>query len=130
MIVFSNIDRTAKNTNLLKWNNELWIIDNGASFYFHHNWSTWENHLSRTFPLIKDHVLLQQATQLTEAKTIIEKLMSKEIINEIISKIPEDWLLDESDSMSPTHKRTAYIEYINTRLSKIDLLVKEATDAR
>ena len=128
--IISNIDRTAKNTNLLKWNNELWIIDNGASFYFHHNWSTWENHLSRTFPLIKDHVLLQQATQLTEAKTIIEKLMSKEIINEIISKIPEDWLLDESDSMSPTHKRTAYIEYINTRLSKIDLLVKEATDAR
>lgn len=128
--IISNIDRTAKNTNLLKWNNELWVIDNGASFYFHHNWSTWENHLSRTFPLIKDHVLLQQATQLTETKTIIERLMSKEIINEIISKIPEDWLLDESDSMSPTHKRTAYIEYINTRLSKIDLLVKEATDAR
>src|SRR5690606_36222610 len=56
--MISNIDRTAKNPNLLIWNNELWVIDNGASFYFHHNWETWKNHLTRTFPLIKDHVLL------------------------------------------------------------------------
>ncbi|MEO9076989.1 MAG: HipA family kinase, partial [Gelidibacter sp.] len=49
--IISNIDRTPKNPNILIWNKELWIIDNGASFYFHHNWPTWENHLTRTFPL-------------------------------------------------------------------------------
>ncbi|GER59083.1 HipA family kinase [Patiriisocius marinus] len=128
--IISNIDRTAKNTNLLKWNNELWVIDNGASFYFHHNWSTWENHLSRTFPLIKDHVLLQQATKLNDAAKAIELLLIKEVITDVISNIPEDWLLDEADSMTPKDKRIAYIEYLTTRLSKIDLLVKEATDAR
>ena len=57
--IISNIDRTVKNTNLLSWNKELWVIDNGASFYFHHNWATWENHLTRTFPLIKNHVLVE-----------------------------------------------------------------------
>ena len=74
--IISNIDRTVKNTNLLHWNNELWVIDNGASFYFHHNWATWENHLTRTFPLIKDHVLLPQATKLKEVAVEFQKLIT------------------------------------------------------
>lgn len=128
--LISNIDRTAKNTNLLSWHNELWVIDNGASFYFHHDWKNWENHLPRTFPFVKDHVLLQQATSLTEAAEEIKRLMNKDKIAEIVSIIPEDWLLSESDSLSPTEIRAAYIQFIKTKLSMIDLLVKEAEDAR
>mgnify|MGYP003637411411 CR=1 FL=1 len=128
--IISNIDRTAKNTNLLSWNNELWVIDNGASFYFHHNWNTWKNHLTRTFPLIKDHVLLPYATQLKEAALEIKHLMSLDKIDEIITTIPEDWLLDESDELTPKEMREAYIEFINAKLSMIDSLVKEAEDAR
>jgi len=128
--IISNIDRTAKNTNLLHWNNELWIIDNGASFYFHHDWKNWKNHLTRTFPLIKDHVLLKEATNLTEAADEIQHLINEVKINEIVSSIPEDWLLSESDIMSPKDMRAAYIEFINAKLSKIDVLVKEAEDAR
>ncbi|UMB59638.1 aminotransferase class I and II [Lutibacter sp. A80] len=128
--IISNIDRTTKNTNLLNWNNELWVIDNGASFYFHHNWENWENHLTRTFPLIKDHVLLQKATLLKEAAKEIQQLINQYKIAEIVSKIPEDWLLSESDSLSPKEMRAAYIEFINAKFSMIDLLVKEAADAR
>ncbi|GGG44860.1 HipA family kinase [Bizionia arctica] len=128
--LISNIDRTAKNTNLLNWNNELWVIDNGASFYFHHNWKTWENHLTRTFPLIKDHVLLQKATSLEKASEDIKQTLTANKITEIVSNIPEDWLISEADSMSPTDMRNAYIEFINAKLSMIDLLVKEAEDAR
>lgn len=128
--LISNIDRTVKNTNLLSWNDELWVIDNGASFYFHHNWTNWESHLTRTFPLIKDHVLLPTATKLKEAATEIQHLVDSNKIIEIVSKIPEDWLLSESDSLNPNEMRAAYIEFINTKLSMIDLLVKEATDAR
>ena len=50
--IISNIDRTAKNPNILNWNKELWVIDNGASFYFHHNWDTWRNHLAKHLSLI------------------------------------------------------------------------------
>lgn len=128
--IISNIDRTAKNTNLLNWNKELWVIDNGASFYFHHNWDTWKTHLSRTFPLIKDHVLLERATQLNEASKEIIKALDKNTIEDIISKIPEDWLLSESDTLTPKQMRTAYIEYLNSRLLNINALVKEAEDAR
>ncbi|WP_117884925.1 HipA family kinase [Aureibaculum luteum] len=128
--LISNIDRTAKNTNLLNWNNELWVIDNGASFYFHHNWENWESHLDRTFPYIKDHVLLQRATCLEEASIEIQKLLHKDKIIEIVSNIPEDWLLSESDILGPEEMRAAYIQFITTKLSMIDILVKEAADAR
>lgn len=128
--LISNIDRTAKNTNLLNWNDELWVIDNGASFYFHHNWQTWESHLTRTFPLIKDHVLLAKATVLEEASSAVKKLITKDVIAEIIAKIPEDWLISEGDFLNPTEMRTAYNTFLNAKLAMIDELVKEAENAR
>lgn len=128
--IIINIDRTAKNTNLLHWNNELWVIDNGASFYFHHDWKTWQNHLGRTFPLIKDHVLLDRATNLKEASKEIQQSIHQDKIKEIVDNIPEDWLLSEADTMTPNEMRAAYIEFLNSRFVKIDELVKEAEDAR
>lgn len=128
--IISNIDRTAKNTNLLMWNNQLWVIDNGASFYFHHHWKNWESHLTRTFPGIKNHVLLDQAHSLPQAAKEIKTMISKDVIFEIVSKIPEDWLLSESDSFTVHEKRDAYIKYIHAKLSIIDVLAKEAEDAR
>ena len=128
--IISNIDRTAKNTNLLMWDKRLWIIDNGASFYFHHNWATWRNHLTRSFPLIKDHVMLPKATKLSQAAVEIKEALTEANVNEIVSVIPEDFLIDESTDLSPDEIRAAYIEYINSRLSQIDVLVKEAEDAR
>lgn len=128
--IISNIDRTAKNPNVLNWNKELWVIDNGASFYFHHNWETWRNHLTRTFPLIKDHVLLSRATDLENASKDIIKALDENTIEDIINTIPEDWLLNESDTLKPNEIRAAYIEYLNAKLSMIDSLVKEAQDER
>ncbi|WP_430413104.1 HipA family kinase [Kordia sp.] len=128
--IISNIDRTVKNTNLLSWNNELWVIDNGASFYFHHNWATWENHLTRTFPLVKNHVLLAQATKLKEVANEFPVVITEDKIVEIINLIPEDWLTHESDDMSPDEMRTAYKQYLTAKLAMIDSLVKEAEDAR
>ena len=128
--LISNIDRTAKNTNLLNWNNELWVIDNGASLYFHHNWATWENHLTRTFPLIKDHVLLPKATNLKKASEAIKQLINIDVITEVVANIPEDWLLSEGEILNPDEMRAAYISFLNAKLSMIDELVKEAEDAR
>ena len=128
--IISNIDRTAKNPNLLLWHNELWVIDNGASFYFHHNWDTWKNHLTKTFPLIKDHVLLSQATQLDKATEEILNTLDVDTIKNILSKIPDDWLMNESDALSITEMRDAYFEYIQAKFAMVKQLVKEAKDAR
>jgi hypothetical protein len=128
--IISNIDRTAKNTNLLIWNKELWLIDHGASLYFHHNWPNWESHLERTFPAINDHVLLPKAEKLSEAAKAISKLLSAERIEEIISIIPEEWLIEASDEHGPSEKRKAYADILLAKIANIDTLVKEASNAR
>lgn len=128
--IIANIDRTANNTNLLNWKRELWLIDHGASLYFHHNWSSWETHLTRTFPLVKNHVLLERADKLQEASEEIQRLLNEDIFKEIVALIPEDWLEEEESPLTTDAMRAAYVEFLNTRLAKIDLLVKEASDAR
>lgn len=128
--IISNIDRTAKNTNLLQWNKELWLIDHGASFYFHHNWKTWEQHLERSFPLIKDHVLLPKATQLENAATEIKAVLTPNLVNTIIESVPEAWLETETNEMSVANVKEAYRAFICSRINKIDELVKEANNAR
>ena len=75
-------------------------------------------------------MLLQQATALPEAAVEIQKFITLEKITEIVTKIPEDWLTSESDVINANEKRAAYIKFINTKLSMIDVLVKEAEDAR
>ena len=128
--IISNVDRTYKNTNMLNWHRELWLIDHGASLYFHHSWDNWQGHAQRTFPLVKDHVLLNRATQLDGAIQEIQSTLSSETINNIVAVIPDDWLLEEGEDISPQEKREVYVAVITARLSNIDLLAKEATDAR
>src|SRR5689334_5178361 len=59
--LLTNVDRTARNTNMLMWHKELWLIDHGASLYFHHSWDNWQEQAKRPFVQVKDHVLLPQA---------------------------------------------------------------------
>ena len=128
--MITNMDRTARNTNLLNWNRELWLIDHGASFYFHHAWNNWKKHAEGTFPLIKEHVLLERATLLEAAAKEIKASIDQQLIENIVSTIPDDWLVETADSFSPEEKRKVYIEFLNTKLLNIDLLTKEAIDAK
>lgn len=128
--IITNIDRTAKNTNLLNWENDLWLIDHGASLYFHHNWRNWEAHLSRTFPKIKEHVLLDRAEHLDEAVKHIQSHLTPTTIQAIVEVIPEEWLQEASSSLTSEEKRSVYTSFLNAKIAKIELLAKEATDAR
>ena len=75
-------------------------------------------------------MLLKKATELEKASIEITRLLSEDKIKEIVAAVPEDWLIDESEPMTPTEMREAYVQYLNSRMSKIDSLVKEAQDAR
>ncbi|MCK0131144.1 aminotransferase class I and II [Flavobacteriaceae bacterium F08102] len=126
--LISNIDRTCKNTNLLMWHNELWLIDHGSSFYFHHNWKTWERHLTQSFPAIKDHVFIDRAKNLDQAEAKIMTALTPSTLQEIVNHIPDDWLVDKGDSLSPNKMRTAYVSFIQSRIDKIATLRKEVED--
>jgi hypothetical protein len=128
--IITNMDRTARNTNMLNWNKELWMIDHGASFYFHHSWNSWEKHANGTFPLIKDHVMLERASELEAAAQEIKSLLSDEMIDQIVDLVPDDFLTEISDSIPPEEKRKVYATFIKTKIANIDLLTKEANDAR
>ena len=125
-----NIDRTPKNTNLINWNRELWLIDHGASLYFHHNWKNWESYLPRTFPNVKDHVLLKKANRLEAAASEIRSLLNTDIFKAIVDVIPDDWLSEPSDTMQPNEKRAAYVQFLRAKLANIEVLAKEAADAK
>ncbi len=128
--IITNIDRTAKNTNMLSWNRELWLIDHGASLYFHHNWPSWESHLERGFPMVKDHVLLPKAQKLEEAAQSMHKTLNLDIFQEILANIPDNWLEDEADGLTPEAKRTAYRQFLARKLENIDKLVQDARHAQ
>jgi hypothetical protein len=62
----TNVDRTPRNPNLLRWHRNLWLIDHGAALYAFHA----TDPLARArgaFPAIRDHVLLPAAASILEA---------------------------------------------------------------
>lgn len=126
----TNVDRTSKNTNMLMWHKELWLIDHGAAFYFHHAWTDWENHAKSPFKLIKDHVLLPQASELALVDIEFRQILTEEILIDIVNLIPSEWLEWEDTEDTPEQIRNTYLQFLITRLSNSSIFLKEAQHAR
>ncbi len=125
-----NVDRTPRNTNMLLWHNELWLIDHGAALYVHHNWAGWDKNIQKPFPQIKDHVLLPYATQLEHVDVSFKTILNAGFINSIVSLIPDEWLVNEPAFHSVDEHRNAYSTFLNSRIAHSDIFVKEAKDAK
>lgn len=128
--LLTNVDRTSRNTNMLIWYKELWLIDFGASLYFHHSWHNWKEQAAKPFLLAKDHVLLPFASELEKVNDELKTILSKELIRNIISLIPDEWLEDEQEFKSIKEHCDAYIEFLETRIAHSEIFVKEAKNAR
>jgi hypothetical protein len=128
--LLTNVDRTAKNTNMLMWYKELWLIDFGASLYFHHSWNNWKAQAEKPFVLVKDHVLLPQASELDAVNNELKNILTKEIIESIVKAIPEEWLSGETTFQSVDEHRQAYIDFLLTRIAHSENFVNEARHAR
>jgi hypothetical protein len=122
-----NMDRTVRNTNLLWWNHELWLIDHGAALYWQHSWNKTEG--TQAFPLIKNHVLLSKAAALQEVDAAYSQLITPAVIANIVATIPTDWL-DDHAFEDPDEQRRVYQQFLETRVRESQLFVKEAEDAR
>jgi len=123
-----NMDRTCRNTNMLLWHKELWLIDHGASLYFHHSWQNWEEQALRPFVLIKDHVLLDRAAELDIIDAEFTSILSPERIFAIVDLIPDEWLTGVFET-SEQH-RQAYARFLNDRIANSTIFVTEAQNAR
>jgi hypothetical protein len=116
-----NVDRTPRNTNLLVWHGRLWLIDHGASLYFHHNWPgrdgpALEAVAQRPYAAARDHVLLPFADGIAEADADLAPRLTAGVIGEIVAAIPDEWLAAEPGFAGPEEVRSAYVTYLTSRL--------------
>ncbi len=126
----TNVDRTVKNTNMLMWHKELWLIDHGATLYFHHSWTNHMKQALTPFALIKDHVLLRFADQLEQADIECKKILTEKVIREIVDMIPDEFANWTENGETPESIREIYFEFLTERLKNSTLFLNEALNAR
>lgn len=126
----TNVDRTVRNTNMLLWKGELWLIDHGASLFFHHSWGDWQKAALSPFPYIRDHALLGRASRLEEADRLMRQKITPRTLEKIVGMIPDDWLRWEGSEQSPDEIRRVYSDFLVTRLKNSAIFVNQALEAR
>jgi len=123
-----NVDRTARNTNMLLWHKELWLIDHGAALYVHHTGPGWVKSATRPFPSVKDHVLLPQATVLAAVDIEARVRLTPQVLAGIIAAIPDEWL--QEPDLTPAAQRAQYQQFLEARLAVSATFTQEADHAR
>jgi hypothetical protein len=118
----TNVDRTANNPNLLVWHGALWLIDHGASLYFHHAASPGADHARGAFPASAQHVLLPFAGSIREADERLAPRVTRALLEQVAALVPDAWL-DGDD-------RAVYVEYLCARLEAPRAFVDAAEAAR
>ncbi len=132
----SNIDRTARNPNLLWWGGRVWLIDHGAALYFHHDWdSVTEERARSVFSGIGQHVLLGRSSDLMVADAEMTAKITAEVIAEAVGCVPEELLMDAPSGLRPPfstaqENREAYRRYFEARLAAPRAFVKGAIEAQ
>jgi hypothetical protein len=126
----TNVDRTPRNTNLLVWHRELYLIDHGASLYFHHNWDGYRERSRAPFAQIREHVLLPWASELRDADAALPPLITEDALRSILAMIPDVWLEAGDGFDTPAAYRAAYAEYLLRRLEGPREWVEEGIRAR
>ena len=126
----SNVDRTARNPNMLVWHGRLYLIDHGASLYFHHGWDGDTTQAGKPFALVRDHVLLRWADRIAGVDADMAKRLPADVISDIVGQVPDDWLQGPDAFADPATQRAAYVAYLCQRLAAREGFVQEAIRAR
>jgi hypothetical protein len=126
----TNVDRTARNTNMLMWHGRLHLIDHGAALYFHHAWDGYRARSRGRFPQIKEHVLLPLAGGLREADADLSARVTPALVESLVALVPDAWLVEGSPFADAREHRAAYAEYLASRLAPPRDFLEEALDAR
>lgn len=126
----TNVDRTRLNPNMMIWHNELWLIDHGASLYFHHSWKDPREAALDPFPFISRHALLPAASKLREADSLMRQAITPRTLGKIVDLIPDEWLEEEGSDLTAAMRRDAYREFLTTRLAQSHTFVNEAEHCR
>jgi hypothetical protein len=122
-----NVDRTARNPNLLLCHRELWLIDHGASLYFHHHWPGAEAKIATPFEAIRDHVLLDWAVDFDAALPLAHESLTPALLADIVANLPDDWLAEDVPAEAA---RRRYVDFLSRRLEASSMFEQEVRRAR
>lgn len=125
-----NVDRTPRNPNLLSWHGTLWLIDHGASLYFHHNWPDAERVAASPFQMTREHILLPFAGSIPEAGSVLRPKITPELLEDILQEVPDVWLAEDPLDRTPDQIRVAYRDLLLERLAAAARFEEEAERAR
>lgn len=125
-----NVDRTAKNANLLMWHRKLYLIDHGAALYVHHDWAGMGNKIATPFGEIRKHILLPWAADIEQAGRTARERLTSEKIFEIVGWVPEEWLASIPGTLSAADRRAGYTDFLIKRRDNSTIFEQEAIDAR
>jgi len=126
----TNMDRTAKNPNLLVWHRQLWLIDHGASLFFQHAWDGATDRSRMSFPAVKDHVLLPWTGDLVAAGQRLAARLGGGAVARAVDAVPETWLARDPRFGSVAEHRTALVRHLERRLEAAPAIAEEAEHAR
>ncbi len=126
----SNVDRTARNPNLLLWRRAIWLIDHGAALYWHHDWDPARDRTADPFPLVRDHVLLRWADRIAEADADLTARLDDAVLAAAVAQLPDEWLAGQPPFATTAEHRAGYLAYLRRRRDSSAAFVKEAIDAR
>jgi hypothetical protein len=126
----TNVDRTARNTNLLVCREQVWLIDHGAALFFHHRWPGWRSRTDSAFPQIADHVLLGLANDLEAADARLRPRLDEASLIASVESLPDEWLGDEAEFATLAEHRAAYVSYLVERLNGPRAWLREAIAAQ
>jgi hypothetical protein len=118
----TNVDRTARNPNLLLWHDRLWLIDHGAALYRQHVGLDPAVDAERPFPQIAQHVLLPRAASILDADARLSPRVDRALLEQVVALVPDDWL-----SGPPAQ---AYVDYLALRVARSAAISEEAEDGR
>lgn len=128
----TNVDRTARNANLLQWHSRLWLIDHGASLYFHHGWRDGDrlDGVADVFAESADHVLLRWASELDDAAAFLAGVLTQALLERVVAEIPDAWLDPNDGFTDVTAHRAAYVAWLRERALAMPAYLEEAKRAR
>ncbi|GAB2841606.1 HipA family kinase [Lentzea nigeriaca] len=107
-----NVDRSWRNPNMLLWHRDVWLIDHGASLYFHYSWSQ-DKPATKDFRFDpSDHAMLPNAGSLSEVDAELSAKITPELLDEVLALVPDEWL--EGD---PVELRQRYKDFFTYRLA-------------
>ena len=125
----TNVDRTARNTNMLVWHRRLMLIDHGAALYFHHDWDSAAKAAEGAFPQVREHVLLPAASAIEAIDAEMAARIAPQL-ERIVGLVPDAWLASHSPDTPPAAIRAGYVAFLARRLAARAHFVEEAVRAR